>query len=50
MYELLHGMPAFFHQNIDKMFKNIEEGCLKFNKKVSEEAQDLILVNLKYNY
>ncbi|EGR31064.1 protein kinase domain protein [Ichthyophthirius multifiliis] len=42
MYELLTGMPPFYHDEKAQLFENIKSGSLKFPKYVSADAKDLI--------
>jgi len=51
MYEMLHGMPPFYSDNLEKMYELIQKGDIKFNKRlnISEEAKDLILKFLSRN-
>lgn len=41
-YEMLTGMPPFFDENREKLFKNIKEGDLKIPNYVSPEAVNLL--------
>lgn len=42
IYEMLTGLPPFYHQNINTMYQKILVGELKFPPGMSEEAQSLI--------
>jgi serum/glucocorticoid-regulated kinase 2 len=44
LYEMIHGLPPFFHKVQSSMYKLIEESELKFNDKVpcSPQTRDLI--------
>jgi len=43
-YELMVGIPPFYHQNQNIMFQLIKEGEVKFPSKIemTEEAKDFI--------
>jgi len=51
MYELLIGIPPFYHQNHNTMFQLIQTAEVKFHPqiKVSNEAKDFIVRCLKKN-
>ena len=44
VYEMLFGIPPFFCENVEKMYKLITKANLRFPKKfdVSDEAKDLL--------
>jgi len=51
MYEMLCGIPPFYHENVERMYELIKHAELKFPKKIkiSPEAQDLIAKLLDKN-
>lgn len=42
LYELLVGLPPFFTQNIQVLYKSIQKAKLEIPKVVSTEATDLL--------
>ena len=42
MFELISGKPPYYNPYKDKLFKNILNAKLKFKKRTSPEAKDLI--------
>jgi len=48
LYELLVGMPAFYNEDMNVMYKNIKNCDLKFPENISFEAMDLIQVIYLY--
>lgn len=50
-YEMMYGLPPFYNQQQNLMFKLIKEGELKFSEKVdtSKEAKDFITKLLNRN-
>lgn len=43
LYELLNGIPPFYHSNVQKMYHNIAKKTLKFqNENLSQDCKDLI--------
>jgi len=51
MYELLIGIPPFYHQNHNTMFELIQTSEVRFHPqiKISNEAKDFILRSLRKN-
>jgi len=49
IYEMLVGMPPYFSNNRDKLFKNIESAALKLPLYLSNEVGDLIVQLLNRN-
>jgi serum/glucocorticoid-regulated kinase 2 len=47
LYELTVGIPPFYSQNIDVMYKKIEQGILRFPPFLSENCKSLIMALLK---
>ncbi len=46
LYELTVGIPPFYSQNIDVMYKKIEQGILRFPPFLSENCKSLIVALL----
>ena len=42
LYEMLTGMPAFYNNDREKLFKSIKSGQVKYPKFLSKEAIDLL--------
>ncbi|CAD8063553.1 unnamed protein product [Paramecium sonneborni] len=42
LYEMIVGLPPYYHQNREQLFENIKKGVLKIPKHMSEDARDLI--------
>eukprot|EP00019_Armaparvus_languidus_P003161 CAMPEP_0168592426 /NCGR_PEP_ID=MMETSP0420-20121227/7723_1 /TAXON_ID=498008 /ORGANISM="Pessonella sp." /LENGTH=430 /DNA_ID=CAMNT_0008628407 /DNA_START=26 /DNA_END=1318 /DNA_ORIENTATION=+ len=42
VYEMLAGLPPFYSQDVQEMYKNIMTQPLMFNELISEPAQDLL--------
>ena len=42
LYEMLTGMPAFYNNDREKLFKSIKSGQVKYPKLLSKEAFDLL--------
>ncbi|CAD8066782.1 unnamed protein product [Paramecium sonneborni] len=42
LYEMIVGMPPYYHQDREMLFENIKKGVLRIPKSMSEEAKDLI--------
>lgn len=43
---MITGNPPYYADDIKTMYRNIEEGNLEFPEEISEEAQNLIRVQL----
>ena len=44
MFELLTGLPPYYDDNIDIIYRNVAKGKLKFSNYIKQDAKDLIQV------
>ncbi len=47
LYEMYHGFSPFSSKSVFKIYRNIVEDEMKFNKDVDPQAKDLIKIILK---
>jgi len=45
LYEMVVGSPPFYDDDLKVMYRNIDEGNLKFPSNLSNDVQDLIIVH-----